>query len=147
MYRHFPTRQELLVAVYSDEVTALCEQGEALLAAAAPGDALFDWLRAFIAHVATKTGAGAGARRRRSRPTVGTVRPLARGDALGRVRVAEPRATIPYGPSRDRGGGPPWRAASPSPARTPTRSTAWYGLLRLGTDTTASGATKRPVMI
>jgi AcrR family transcriptional regulator len=54
MYRHFPTRQELIVAVYSDEVTALCEQGESLLAAEAPGDALFDWLRAFIAHVATK---------------------------------------------------------------------------------------------
>jgi AcrR family transcriptional regulator len=54
MYRHFPTRQELLVAVYSDEVTALCARAEALLTAAAPGDALFDWLREFIGHVATK---------------------------------------------------------------------------------------------
>jgi AcrR family transcriptional regulator len=54
MYRHFPTRQELIIAVYSDEVTALCEQGEALLGEEAPGDALFGWLGAFIAHVATK---------------------------------------------------------------------------------------------
>lgn len=54
MYRHFPTRQDLLVAVYSDEVTELCAQGEALLGEDAPGDALFAWLRAFVAHVATK---------------------------------------------------------------------------------------------
>jgi AcrR family transcriptional regulator len=54
MYRHFPTRQELLVAVYSDEVTELCARAEALLTADAPGDALFEWLHAFIAHVATK---------------------------------------------------------------------------------------------
>jgi AcrR family transcriptional regulator len=54
MYRHFPTRQELLIAVYSDEVTELCARGEALLAAEPPGDALFTWLEAFVAHVATK---------------------------------------------------------------------------------------------
>lgn len=56
MYRHFPTRQEMIIAVYSDEVTELCDHGEALLEHAAPGDALFDWLDAFIAHVATKRG-------------------------------------------------------------------------------------------
>jgi AcrR family transcriptional regulator len=54
MYRHFPTRQELIIAVYSDEVTGLCEQGEALLAEEAPGDALFDWIAAFVAHIAGK---------------------------------------------------------------------------------------------
>jgi hypothetical protein len=27
MYRHFPTRRELIIAVYADEVTALCAQG------------------------------------------------------------------------------------------------------------------------
>ncbi|MCW2919840.1 MAG: regulatory protein TetR [Actinomycetia bacterium] len=54
MYRHFPTRRELIIAVYADEVTALCAQGEALLEEGSPGDALFGWLRAFIAHVATK---------------------------------------------------------------------------------------------
>jgi AcrR family transcriptional regulator len=27
MYRHFPTRRELIVAVYAEEVTALCDRG------------------------------------------------------------------------------------------------------------------------
>jgi AcrR family transcriptional regulator len=54
MYRHFPDRRELLIAVYADEVTALCAQGEALLGHHSPGEALFAWLRAFIAHVAAK---------------------------------------------------------------------------------------------
>ncbi|GAA4628364.1 TetR/AcrR family transcriptional regulator [Actinoallomurus vinaceus] len=54
MYRHFPTRRELIIAVYANEVTALCTQGEALLKDESPADALFDWLQAFIAHVAAK---------------------------------------------------------------------------------------------
>jgi AcrR family transcriptional regulator len=54
MYRHFPTRSDLLIAVYADEVAALCARGGALLEAGAPGEALFEWLRAFVAHVATK---------------------------------------------------------------------------------------------
>lgn len=54
MYRHFPTRRELLIAVYADEVTALCAQGDALLEDESPGDALFAWLRTFVAHVAGK---------------------------------------------------------------------------------------------
>jgi AcrR family transcriptional regulator len=56
MYRHFPTRQELVIAVYADEVTQLCALGESLSGAGSPrpGDALFAWLRAFITHVATK---------------------------------------------------------------------------------------------
>ncbi|MEV0348719.1 helix-turn-helix domain-containing protein [Nonomuraea sp. NPDC050680] len=54
MYRHFPTRQDLIIAVYADEVTELCESGDTLLAAASPGDALHEWLGAFVAHVAGK---------------------------------------------------------------------------------------------
>ncbi|WP_433056707.1 TetR/AcrR family transcriptional regulator [Dactylosporangium sp. CS-033363] len=54
LYRHFPTRGDLLVAVYADEVAALCERGEHLLTAADPLAALFDWLDAFVEHVATK---------------------------------------------------------------------------------------------
>lgn len=54
LYRHFSTRRELIIAVYADEVAALCAQGEALLEDESPGDALFGWLRAFIAHVAAK---------------------------------------------------------------------------------------------
>jgi AcrR family transcriptional regulator len=54
MYRHFPTRRELIVAVYAEEVTELCDRGQALLHDRAPGQALFGWLQAFIAHVASK---------------------------------------------------------------------------------------------
>ncbi|WP_219469867.1 TetR/AcrR family transcriptional regulator [Nonomuraea rhizosphaerae] len=54
MYRHFPTRQDLIIAVFADEVTELCDRGETLRATAAPGDALHEWLRAFVEHVATK---------------------------------------------------------------------------------------------
>ncbi|GIJ43960.1 TetR family transcriptional regulator [Virgisporangium aliadipatigenens] len=54
LYRHFPTRADLLVAVYSDEVDALCRHGTRLLESADPTDALFAWLDEFVAHVATK---------------------------------------------------------------------------------------------
>lgn len=52
MYRHFPARRELLIAVYADEVAALCATGDALLTAGPAGDALFTWLLAFTGHVA-----------------------------------------------------------------------------------------------
>ncbi|MFC6016995.1 TetR/AcrR family transcriptional regulator [Plantactinospora solaniradicis] len=54
LYRHFPTRGDLLVAVYADEVAALCRQGAELLDDPSPVDALFTWLDAFVVHVATK---------------------------------------------------------------------------------------------
>jgi AcrR family transcriptional regulator len=54
MYRHFPTRQELILAVYADEVSALCSEGARRLTDDPPADALFAWLEAFVAHVAAK---------------------------------------------------------------------------------------------
>jgi AcrR family transcriptional regulator len=54
LYRHFPTRRELVIAVYAGEVTALSELGRSLSGAPSPADALFSWLRAFITHVATR---------------------------------------------------------------------------------------------
>jgi AcrR family transcriptional regulator len=54
LYRHFPTRSELVVAVYAEEVAEICARGERLREAADPGDALFEWLRMFIVHVADK---------------------------------------------------------------------------------------------
>ncbi|WAX57561.1 TetR/AcrR family transcriptional regulator [Jatrophihabitans cynanchi] len=53
LYRHFPTRQALLEAVYVEEVMALCRSAEDF-AAAAPWDALADWLSRFVDYVATK---------------------------------------------------------------------------------------------
>jgi AcrR family transcriptional regulator len=54
MYRHFPTRRELIIAVYAEEVAELCARSQALLAEDPAGDALFGWLQDFIAHVAAK---------------------------------------------------------------------------------------------
>jgi AcrR family transcriptional regulator len=54
MYRHFPTRRELIIAVYSEEVAELCARSQALLADDPPDDALFGWLQDFIAHLAAK---------------------------------------------------------------------------------------------
>lgn len=54
LYRHFPTRRDLIVAVYAGEVTALCERGTALLGSRAATEALFTWLGMFVEHVATK---------------------------------------------------------------------------------------------
>jgi AcrR family transcriptional regulator len=54
LYRHFPTRRDLVVEVYADEVDALCADGTGRLADPDPLDALFGWLAAFVAHVATR---------------------------------------------------------------------------------------------
>ena len=66
MYRHFPTRQDLIVAVYADEVAELCARVPALRAAHEPGEALFVWLREFVAHVAGKRELARSVTERRS---------------------------------------------------------------------------------
>ncbi len=54
LYRHFPTRQELLESVYRDQVEALCALAADLLGEPSPADALGTWLRAMIAFSTTK---------------------------------------------------------------------------------------------
>lgn len=54
LYRHFPTRQDLVVEVYADEVDALCSHDTALLNAVDPAGALFEWLAVLAAHVAAR---------------------------------------------------------------------------------------------
>jgi len=54
LYRHFPTRQALLEAVYRDQVDLLSARAEELLQAESPGDALADWLRALVRFMSTK---------------------------------------------------------------------------------------------
>lgn len=54
LYRHFPTRADLLVAVYADEVAALDRHAQELAGSDDPDLALTQWLRAFADHVATK---------------------------------------------------------------------------------------------
>src|ERR1700747_1670881 len=53
LYRHFPTRQALLEAVYVDEVEDLC-RSSAEFEGMAPWDAFEAWLARLVASVATK---------------------------------------------------------------------------------------------
>jgi AcrR family transcriptional regulator len=48
LYRHFPTRQALLEAVYRDQVDALEVRAAELLQADSPGAALGEWLAALM---------------------------------------------------------------------------------------------------
>ena len=48
LYRNFPGRRELLEALYTDEVNAICEAAEA------PGASLLSWLRQLFAFFASK---------------------------------------------------------------------------------------------
>src|SRR5262250_726414 len=54
LYRHFPTRQALLEAVYIDQVDLLEARSEELLKTELLGDALADWLRALMKFSSTK---------------------------------------------------------------------------------------------
>jgi AcrR family transcriptional regulator len=53
LYRHFPTRTDLIEAVYVEEVETLCRSADDL-SDAPPWDALVGWLHRFIGYVATK---------------------------------------------------------------------------------------------
>jgi len=57
IYRHFPTRADLIVAVYRYQVEACAEAGPALLAAhASPHAALGAWIDLFVDFLITKHG-------------------------------------------------------------------------------------------
>jgi AcrR family transcriptional regulator len=56
LYRHFPTREALIEAVYRHEVDLLSARADELLATLPPDQALAAWLQLFVRHVATKRG-------------------------------------------------------------------------------------------
>ena len=56
LYRHFPTREALIEAVYRREVAVLCDRAGRLLATKPPVEALRLWLRSFVTYVDTKRG-------------------------------------------------------------------------------------------
>ena len=56
LYRHFPTRDALVDAVYRHEVDVLCTRGDQLLATLPPDEALAQWMQLFVAHMRTKRG-------------------------------------------------------------------------------------------
>ncbi len=51
LYRHFPTREKLIEAVYDHRIQALCAAAGHLAATRQPGDALIGWLEAAVAHI------------------------------------------------------------------------------------------------
>lgn len=54
LYRHFPTREALVEAVYRAERTRLCDMADELLATAPPDRALRVWMDRFADYMATK---------------------------------------------------------------------------------------------
>jgi len=54
LYRHFPTRDAVVEAVYRREVEQLAEAVPQLLENWPPGDALHKWMHLFIDYIATK---------------------------------------------------------------------------------------------
>jgi len=56
LYRHFPTRDDLVEAAYRAEVAHLTEAASALLGEHAPDVALEQWMERWIAYTATKRG-------------------------------------------------------------------------------------------
>jgi AcrR family transcriptional regulator len=57
IYRHFPTRADLIIAVYRHQVEACAEAGPALLASSStPHEALTKWIDLFVDFLVTKHG-------------------------------------------------------------------------------------------
>lgn len=54
LYRHFPTRDKLIEAVYRTETQNLAEAASRLSETLPPVEALRAWLRLFVDHIATK---------------------------------------------------------------------------------------------
>jgi AcrR family transcriptional regulator len=62
LYRHFPTKDALLAAVYRQEVEQLHAAAAELLRANPPDEALALWLDRFVLYAAAKRGMGAALR-------------------------------------------------------------------------------------
>ena len=56
LYRHFPTRCDLVLAVYGTQVDALDERSRVLPTQFPPGEALHEWMRGFVDYYAVKMG-------------------------------------------------------------------------------------------
>ena len=56
LYRHFPTRDDLVEAAYRNEVAQLHAAAAELLDALPPDEALAEWMHRFVTYAATKNG-------------------------------------------------------------------------------------------
>lgn len=97
LYRHFPTRRAMLEAILHDGIEGLCLFADRLLTSPAPGEALFTWLRAVVAHAVASRGLAVELLRTMSAPESSPApkceemrvmggRLLARAQATGEVR-------------------------------------------------------------
>ncbi|GAA4679761.1 TetR/AcrR family transcriptional regulator [Streptomyces chumphonensis] len=59
IYRHFPTRADLVIGVYRHQVDACADAGPALLATGSPYTALGQWIDLFVDFLVTKHGLAA----------------------------------------------------------------------------------------
>jgi AcrR family transcriptional regulator len=58
LYRHFPTREVLLAAVYRGDVESMAVRADELAAELPPGEALDAWLRSQLDYIKVKRGLG-----------------------------------------------------------------------------------------
>ncbi|QQQ78785.1 TetR/AcrR family transcriptional regulator [Saccharothrix sp. 6-C] len=58
LYRHFPTREALVEAVYRNELAKLCDAVPDLLRTLPPHEATRAWMDRFVEYMATKQGMG-----------------------------------------------------------------------------------------
>jgi AcrR family transcriptional regulator len=97
LYRHFPTRDALVEAVYRHEIDVLCDRADELLESLPPDQALAEWMQLFVRHVATKKGMlsvlkpmmssnAAFAEQTRGRASGAATKLLEAGTAAGTVR-------------------------------------------------------------
>ncbi|RKT54316.1 TetR/AcrR family transcriptional regulator [Saccharothrix australiensis] len=56
LYRHFPTREALIEAVYRSELARLCDSARELLGTMPPDEATRAWMDRFLDHLAAKRG-------------------------------------------------------------------------------------------
>nr|TDC95286.1 TetR/AcrR family transcriptional regulator [Actinomadura sp. 7K507] len=61
LYRHFPTRQDLLEALLADAYDGLAGRARELVVSPDPADALMEWLHAFVTRVTAFRGMAAAA--------------------------------------------------------------------------------------
>lgn len=62
VYRHFPQRSDLIVAVFRHEVDECADAASALAAAHPPGEALSRWMQRYVDFIAAKRGLAAALR-------------------------------------------------------------------------------------
>jgi len=59
VYRHFPQRSDLIVAVFQTQVNACADAASVLASKYEPGEALARWMQRFVDFIATKRGLAA----------------------------------------------------------------------------------------